>query len=66
MGEKSLVESLIHEAIALIQKMDDTPTPITFAAWYYYDDAEEWRLPCRKRARQSPSKARGCCISKGN
>lgn len=44
MGEKSLVESLIHEAIALIQKMDDTPTPITFAAWYYYDDAEEWRL----------------------
>lgn len=44
MGEKALVEGLIDEAIALVQKMDETATPLTFAAWYYYDDADEWRL----------------------
>lgn len=44
MGEKTLVEGLIDEAIALVKKLDETATPTTFAAWYYYDDADEWRL----------------------
>jgi hypothetical protein len=44
MGEKALVESLLDDAIALVKKLDGTQTPATFAAWYYYDDADEWRL----------------------
>jgi hypothetical protein len=44
MGEKTLVEGLIDEAVALVKKLDETATPTSFAAWYYYDDADEWRL----------------------
>jgi hypothetical protein len=44
MGEKALVESQINDAIALIKKLDETGASPTFAAWYYYDDADEWRL----------------------
>lgn len=44
MGEKALVESLINDAVALITKLDEVGTSPTFAAWYYYDDADEWRL----------------------
>jgi hypothetical protein len=44
MGEKALVENLITDAVGLVQKLDERGTPPTFAAWYYYDDAEEWRL----------------------
>ncbi|MCK6395956.1 hypothetical protein [Zoogloea sp.] len=44
MGEKALVESLVSDAIALITKLDEVETSPTFAAWYYYDDADEWRL----------------------
>lgn len=44
MGEKALVESLLDDAVALVKKLDETQTPATFAAWYYYDDADEWRL----------------------
>ena len=44
MGEKALVESLISDAVALITKLDETGTSPTFAAWYYYADADDWRL----------------------
>lgn len=44
MGEKALVENLIDEAIALIKKLDECAIPVAFAAWYYYVDADEWRL----------------------
>lgn len=44
MGEKALVESLINDAIALIKKLDELEIPPTFAGWYYYADADEWRL----------------------
>lgn len=44
MGEKALVENLISDAIGLVQKLDELGTPPTFAAWYYYDDADEWRF----------------------
>jgi len=44
MGEKALVEGKINDAIALIKKLDETGPSPTFAAWYYYDDADEWRL----------------------
>jgi len=44
MGEKALVESLINEAGLLIEKLDIIEIFPTFVAWYYYDDADEWRL----------------------
>jgi hypothetical protein len=44
MGEKALVESQIADAIALIQRLDSEGAAPTFAVWYFYDDAGEWRL----------------------
>lgn len=44
MGEKALVEGLISEAIALVHTLDATGDSPTLAAWYFYDDVEEWRL----------------------
>lgn len=44
MGEKALVENLVEEAINLIKKLDEAAIPVSFAAWYYYVDADEWRL----------------------
>lgn len=44
MGEKTLVDSLVTDAIELIKKLDEIKLPPSFIAWYYYDDAEEWRL----------------------
>jgi hypothetical protein len=44
MGEKALVESQIDEAIRLVQKLDADGDPPSLAAWYFYDDADEWRL----------------------
>jgi len=44
MGEKALVESQIADAIKLIQRLDADGRPPGLVAWYYYDDADEWRL----------------------
>ncbi len=44
MGKTALVESQISDASELVKKLDENGTPPTFAAWYYYDDAEDWRL----------------------
>jgi len=44
MGEKALVENQIADAIKLIQKLDADGRAPSLVAWYYYDDADEWRL----------------------
>lgn len=44
MGDKALVENQIADAIKLIQKLDADGRAPSLAAWYYYDDADEWRL----------------------
>ena len=44
MGEAVLVEGQIADAIALVQKLDARGDAPTLAAWYLYDDANEWRL----------------------
>lgn len=44
MGEKALVESQIADATALVRKLDTDGLAPSLAVWYYYDDAEEWRL----------------------
>ena len=44
MAEETLVESLIADSIKLVQQFDaqgDNPTNVL---WYFYSDAEEWRL----------------------
>ena len=44
MGESALVDSGVLDAVELIKKLDENGRPPTLAAWYYYDDADEWRL----------------------
>ncbi|MFT3746282.1 MAG: hypothetical protein QM785_18565 [Pyrinomonadaceae bacterium] len=44
MGEKALVESQISDGIELVKKLDERNAGLSFAAWYYYDDVEDWRL----------------------
>ena len=44
MGEKALVVNQIADTIKLIQKMDADDRAPSLMAWYYYDDADEWRL----------------------
>ncbi len=44
MGQEALVEGQIADAVALIQKLDSARLSPTLAAWYFYDDANEWRL----------------------
>ena len=44
MGETALVESQISDAVALVQKLDARGDSPSLAAWYFYDDANEWRL----------------------
>lgn len=44
MGEKALVENLVTDAVALVQKLDELGSSPAFTAWYFYDDAGEWRL----------------------
>jgi LPS sulfotransferase NodH len=44
MGEKTLVESQITDATELIKQLDSSGHQPSVAAWYYYDDVDEWRL----------------------
>ena len=44
MGQSALVESQIADAISLVKNLDATGAAPTFAMWYFYDDAGEWRL----------------------
>lgn len=44
MGEKALVEGLINDSINLVRYLDNSNAAPTFVAWYFYEDADEWRL----------------------
>lgn len=44
MGEKTLVESQIADSIELMKQLDSTGHAPSIAAWYFYDDVDEWRL----------------------
>jgi len=44
MGEKTLVEGALDDSIQLVRHFDAGGNKPTFATWYYYDDAGEWRL----------------------
>lgn len=44
MGEAALVETKVADAMALTKKLDAGGDAPSLVAWYYYDDAENWRL----------------------
>lgn len=44
MGEKALVEGLVTDTIELTKKLDQDGVNPTFVVWYFYEDADEWRL----------------------
>jgi hypothetical protein len=50
MGQTALVESQIVDSLAVVRNLDATGTPPSFAAWYYYSDADEWRLVLAAKA----------------
>ena len=44
MGETALVEAKVADAVKLIQELDASGERPTMAIWYFYDDADDWRL----------------------
>ncbi|MBC7702453.1 MAG: hypothetical protein H7274_00715 [Rhodoferax sp.] len=44
MDQEALVESKVDTAIDLVRRLDAAGLKPKFAAWYLYDDANEWRL----------------------
>jgi len=44
MGEETLVESQISDSISLIKSLEDQGDKPSIVVWYYFSDAEEWRL----------------------
>jgi hypothetical protein len=44
MAEEALVESQLADATELVKKLDAAGYQPSLAAWYFYDDADEWRL----------------------
>jgi hypothetical protein len=44
MGEKSLVEGLITDSIQLVKNLDQSKSSPSLVVWYFYEDADEWRL----------------------
>ena len=44
MGEKALVEGLFEDSVELVRKLDASSAAPSLAAWYFYEDADQWRL----------------------
>ncbi len=44
MGEETLVESEISDSISLVKSLEDQGDKPSTAIWYYFPDADEWRL----------------------
>lgn len=44
MAEKALVDSQLVDSQALLRSLDATVLKPGFAAWYYYDDIDDWRF----------------------
>ena len=44
MGEETLVESQISDSISLVKSLEDQGDKPSAIVWYYFPDAEEWRL----------------------
>ena len=44
MGEEALVESQIADSVSLVQSLDSQGDKLSTVVWYYFPDADEWRL----------------------
>jgi hypothetical protein len=44
MAEEALVESLVSDSVKLVEELDKQGDNPSNALWYYFSDAEEWRL----------------------
>jgi len=44
MAEEALVESLVADSAKLVRELDKQGDQPSNALWYYFSDAEEWRL----------------------
>ena len=44
MADEPLVESLVADSVKLVQKLDEQGDMPSNVLWYYFSDAEEWRL----------------------
>lgn len=44
MAEKAVVEGALSESIELVKRLDAGETKPMFVAWYFYEDANEWKL----------------------
>ncbi len=44
MAENTLVEGLWADSVELVKKLDEGEYSPSFAVWYFYEDAEQWRL----------------------
>jgi hypothetical protein len=44
MADEALVESMIDDSIKLVQELDKQGAGPSNALWYFFSDAEEWRL----------------------
>src|SRR6266478_433812 len=44
MGEEALVESRIKDSVSLVQSLDSQGDKPSSVVWYYFPDADEWRL----------------------
>jgi len=44
MAENTLVEGLWTDTVVLIKKLDKGEFSPTFAVWYFYEDADQWRF----------------------
>jgi hypothetical protein len=44
MGASTLVDISVADAIELTKKLDALNKPPRLVAWFYYEDADEWRL----------------------
>jgi len=44
MAEETLVESLVTESVKLVEELDNAGDSPSNVLWYFFADAEEWRL----------------------
>jgi hypothetical protein len=44
MAEETLVESLVTDSVKLVEELDKQGDPPSNVLWYFFSDAEEWRL----------------------
>ena len=44
MAEEALVESLVADSVKLVRELDKQEDAPSNVLWYYFSDAEEWRL----------------------